>query len=157
MDVRRFPGSRRNPQYNVEPLAEALARVGIEYTHLPELGGRRGRPDPDSPNTAWRVPAFAAYADRMAEPEWVAALDALEERCRRKTVAYMCAEAVPWRCHRRLISDALTVRGLEVRHILGPDRADLHRLPDFARVLSPRHIIYPAPTIEIGGGSTADG
>lgn len=146
VDVRRFPGSRRHPQFNKDDLEEALASAGIAYKHLPELGGRRGPPDPESPNTAWRVSAFQAYADRMAEPEWIAALNALEERCRRKTVAYMCAEALPWRCHRRLISDALTVRGFEVRHILTPNRADLHQLPDFARVLSSDRIIYPSST-----------
>ncbi|MGH7573672.1 MAG: DUF488 family protein [Longimicrobiales bacterium] len=145
VDVRRFPGSRRNPQFNKGNLKEALANVDIEYTHMPELGGRRGRPDPASPNTGWRVSAFQAYADRMAEPDWVAALDALGERCRRNTVAYMCAEAVPWRCHRRLISDALTVRGFEVRHILSQGRADLHHLPEFARVLSSGRIVYPPP------------
>ena len=144
VDVRRFPGSRRNPQFNRDSLEESLALAGIGYTHLPGLGGRRGSPDPASPNTGWRVAAFQAYADRMAAPDWIAALDELEELSRRKSVAYMCAEAVPWRCHRRLISDALTVRGFEIRHILGPGRADPHQLPEFARVLSSGGIIYPS-------------
>lgn len=146
VDVRRFPGSRRHPQFSMANLEESLASVGIDYTHVAALGGRRGRPDPESPNTGWRVLAFQAYADRMAEPEWLDALDTLAERCRQRIVAYMCAEAVPWRCHRRLISDALTIRGFEVRHILGVGRADRHQLPDFARVLSSGRIVYPSTT-----------
>ena len=147
-DVRRFPGSRRNPQFSGAQLKNALAEVGIGYLHLVELGGRRGRPKPGSPNTGWRVAAFQAYADRMADPEWLRALAELEERARSATVAYMCAEAVPWRCHRRLISDALVVRGWEVRHILAMERADLHELQDFARVQADGSILYPAPEEE---------
>lgn len=148
VDVRRFPGSRRNPQFSGPHLEDALGRVGVAYTHLPDLGGRRGPPESGSPNGGWRVPAFQAYADRMTDPDWIAALNSLEERCRRRSVAYMCAEAVPWRCHRRLISDALVVRGLEVRHILSPDRADRHEIPDFARVLPSGVIVYPPEPAE---------
>lgn len=148
VDVRRYPGSRRNPQYNRETLSGILAAAGLEYVHVPALGGRRGAPDPDSPNTAWRVPGFRAYADRMADETWQEALAALETRALAETVAYMCAEAVPWRCHRRLISDALTARGWEVRHILERGRADRHRMHPAARILSDGRIVYPGPETE---------
>jgi uncharacterized protein (DUF488 family) len=151
VDVRRFPGSRRNPQFSADSLQPALAEAGIRYTQMLELGGRRGRPRPGSPNTGWRVAAFQAYADHMADAEWLEALAELEARARRTTVAYMCAEAVPWRCHRRLISDALVAHGWQVRHILAKERADLHVLQDFARVLPDGSIIYPAPADQSGG------
>ncbi len=144
-DVRRFPGSRRNPWFGQDPLREALAGAGIGYVHLPALGGRRGRPAADSPNGAWRVAAFQAYADRMADPEWRGALAELDALGRERTVAVMCAEAVPWRCHRRLIADALVARGREVRHILGRDRADPHELHEAARVRPDGTLVYPPP------------
>ncbi|HSH45980.1 MAG TPA: DUF488 domain-containing protein [Longimicrobiales bacterium] len=143
VDVRRYPGSRRNPQFGGEALEATLADAGIGYTHMEALGGRRGRPAPDSPNTGWRVASFQAYADHMAEPEWLQALGALEERAGQRAVAIMCSEAVPWRCHRRLIADALVVRGWDVRHILGAGRSSPHELQDFARVLPDARIIYP--------------
>jgi uncharacterized protein (DUF488 family) len=149
-DVRRFPGSRRHPHFGKDALRLTLADAGIEYVHLVELGGRRGAPKPDSPNGAWRVEAFRAYADAMVEPEWVEALARLEERARSQHVALMCAEAVPWRCHRRLISDALVARGWAVRHILSETRADPHTLNESARVLPDGRIIYPAPEDEQG-------
>ena len=144
VDVRRFPGSRRNPQFGREALEASLGEVGIGYEHMEELGGRRGKPAADTPNTGWRVASFQAYADRMAELEWLDALESLEERASRTTVAFMCSEAVPWRCHRRLIADALVVRGWQVRHILGVGRSNPHELQDFARVLPSGRIIYPA-------------
>lgn len=144
VDVRRFPGSRRHPQFNREALQDSLGEAGIGYVHMVELGGRRGRPDPGSVNGGWRVAAFQAYADRTAEPEWLEALRALEERAVNRRVAYMCSEALPWRCHRRLISDALVARGWEVRHIMGMRRADPHALPDFARVLPDGRLVYPS-------------
>ncbi|HZD06086.1 MAG TPA: DUF488 domain-containing protein [Longimicrobiales bacterium] len=91
VDVRRYAGSHRNPQYHRETLSEILAAAGVAYVHMPALGGRRGRPDPDSPNTAWRVPGFRAYADHMADETWREALAVLEARARTRTVAYMCA------------------------------------------------------------------
>lgn len=144
VDVRRYPGSRRNPQFGEKALSEALAETGIGYTHAVKLGGRRGRPSPESPNTGWRVESFQAYADHMADPEWQAALRDLEERAMARVVAAMCSEAVPWRCHRRLIADALVVRGWEVRHILGKNRTMPHQLQEFARVLPDGGLIYPA-------------
>ena len=148
VDVRRFPGSTRHPWFNRETLEETLRSAGIGYLHMPALGGRRGRADPDSPNSAWRVEAFRAYADHLASPGGRAALDELASLARETVVAYMCAEAVPWRCHRRLVSDALTARGWEVRHILGEKRADRHEMHEAARILPGARIVYPAPEDE---------
>jgi uncharacterized protein (DUF488 family) len=145
LDVRRFPGSRRHPQFSRDALSDALAEAGVEYMHEPRLGGRRA-PRPGSPHTAWRVEAFRGYADHMETPEFQAALEDLIRLSQEKTVALMCAEAVPWRCHRRLISDALVARGLDVRHILGPGRADPHELDANARVLDGgRRLVYDGP------------
>jgi uncharacterized protein (DUF488 family) len=141
-DVRTFPGSRRHPQFGREALAAALAEAGIAYSHHPALGGRR-RPRPDSPNGAWRNEGFRGYADHMASEEFHEALDALVALASHEPVAIMCAEAVPWRCHRNLIADALVVRGVEVRHILDA-RSDPHRLTRFAVVRHGR-VEYPPP------------
>jgi uncharacterized protein (DUF488 family) len=137
-DVRRFPVSRRHPQFNREALASDLARFGIGYLHLKALGGRRSRRSTGSPNTGWRVEAFNAYADYMATAEFEAALGELMAAAQPRRAAIMCAEAVPWRCHRRLIADALTVRGWTVRDIIGSGKVDVHRLTDFARVSGTR-------------------
>jgi uncharacterized protein (DUF488 family) len=144
VDVRRYPGSRRHPQFSRETLAASLAGAGIAYVHEPDLGGRRAA-RPDSPHTAWRVEAFRGYADHMETAEFAAALERLIRRGNEVTAAILCAEAVPWRCHRRLISDALVARGVEVRHILGPRRADLHELDPNARVLPGGRLLYAGP------------
>lgn len=145
MDVRRFPGSKRHPQFSRDALAASLAAAGMEYMHEPRLGGRRA-PRPDSPHSAWRVEAFRGYADHMETPEFTEALEELIRLSRERTVAFMCAEAVPWRCHRRLISDALVARGFEVRHVLGPGRADPHELDPNARILEDgRRLLYAGP------------
>lgn len=144
-DVRRFPGSRRHPWFGRDELAATLREAEIGYVHLPELGGRRGKPSADSPNGAWRVESFRAYADAMATEAWRSALVRLEELAHERTVAMMCAEAVPWRCHRRLISDALVARGWQVRHILAEGRADPHALHEAARVRPDGLLVYPAP------------
>jgi uncharacterized protein (DUF488 family) len=147
IDVRRFPGSRRHPQFSRDALAASLAGAGIGYVHEPDLGGRRN-PRPDSPNTAWRVAAFRGYADHMDTPEFQAALERLIARSAAETVAILCAEAVPWRCHRRLIADALVARGLTVLHIMGPGRADPHELDANARIVSGGpgvRLVYPGP------------
>lgn len=133
VDVRRFPGSRRHPQFSRDALAASLAAAGVEYLHEPDLGGRR-QPRPDSPHVAWRVAAFRGYADHMESPQFAAALDRLLRRAAGSRTVILCAEAVPWRCHRRLIADAATVRGVEVRHILAPGRAERHELDPNARV-----------------------
>jgi uncharacterized protein (DUF488 family) len=142
VDVRRFPASRRHPHFNGLALARALGEDGIAYVHEPELGGRRD-PQPESPNTAWRVAAFRGYADHMASAEFRAALDRLPALASAGRPAVMCAEAVPWRCHRQLIADALVARGLEVRHILGPGQDRAHELNPHARIATDGTILYP--------------
>jgi uncharacterized protein (DUF488 family) len=141
-DVRRFPGSRRWPHFGAEPLAQRLGQAGIEYRHFEDLGGRRNKRLENSPNTAWRVEAFNAYADHMASPEFSATLDALEASAAVARTALLCAEALPWRCHRRLIADALVARGWTVLDIMGRGKATEHKLPDFARVVE-GGVTYP--------------
>jgi uncharacterized protein (DUF488 family) len=140
-DVRTAPGSRRHPQFGGAALEAALARHGVTYRHFAGLGGRR-RPSADSPNGAWQHSSFRGYADHMLTREFADALAALLEWARGAPAAMMCAEAVWWRCHRRLASDALTARGVEVRHILSVERADAHELTAFARVEGER-VTYP--------------
>jgi uncharacterized protein (DUF488 family) len=144
VDVRSLPRSRRHPQFNREALPEPLARAGIGYAHMPGLGGLR-KPRRDSINTAWRNDGFRGYADYMQTPEFAASLGALLEQAGREPTAIMCAEAVPWRCHRSLISDALVACDIDVRHITTVDRAEPHRLTTFARVDGAR-VTYPGQT-----------
>ena len=132
-DVRTIPRSRHNPQFNQERLARSLQDAGVAYLHLPGLGGLR-RPRPDSINVGWRNTGFRGYADYMQTPAFAESLAALLELARRQRTALMCAEAVPWRCHRSLIADALTARGLAVRHILSATTAALHTLTPWASV-----------------------
>ncbi len=132
LDVRTVPRSRFNPQFNKDTLPGALRAAGIAYDHLPALGGLR-HPRADSPNTAWRNASFRGFADYMQTPDFAAALETLMEQAGRGQVAIMCAEAVPWRCHRSLIADALTVRGVQVEHILGAGRRQRHALTPWAR------------------------
>jgi uncharacterized protein (DUF488 family) len=155
VDVRRFPGSRRYPHFNRESLADRLAAAGVEYRHASELGGRR-EPAPASPIQGWRNASFRAYADYMATPPFLAALDRLLHEAQRHTVAIMCAEAVPWRCHRNLISDAIVARGGIVRHIVGHD-ADptTHHLNPMARLEPDGTLTYHGTGTgndEAGGG-----
>jgi len=133
VDVRSVPRSRRNPQFNVDSLPESLAPAGIAYTHLSGLGGLR-RPRKDSPNAGWRNESFRGYADYMQTGEFLDNLEHLIEMARHERVAIMCAEAVPWRCHRSLIADALLVRGVRVDEIVGAERVRAHALTPFARV-----------------------
>jgi uncharacterized protein (DUF488 family) len=145
-DVRRFPGSRRHPQFNRDALAESLKAAGIDYRHFVDLGGRRSKRLPNSPNTAWRVESFNAYADYMQSAEFLAALDELMATAREQPTAIMCSEALPQKCHRRLISDALVARGWRVRHLLSPKRIDDHQLTPFARVMG-TSVTYPSATL----------
>ncbi len=131
-DIRSAPGSRKHPQFNRETLAEELPRRGLRYVHLPRLGGRR-RPAPDSPNGAWRNASFRGYADYMRTPEFVRGLEELRTLAQGHTVALLCAEAVPWRCHRSLVADALWARGVVVEQITGPGPARAHHPTPFAR------------------------
>jgi uncharacterized protein (DUF488 family) len=143
VDVRTVPRSRHTPQWNREHAAVALPRHGLGYHHLPALGGFR-RPRPDSPNTGWRNLAFRGYADYMAGPEFAAGLATLLDLARETPAAIACTEAVPWRCHRSLIADALTVRGVEVGHLMGPGAVRPHTLTPFARV-ERLALTYPDP------------
>jgi len=137
VDVRRFPGSRRLPQFAQPALGEALAARGIAYEWLPALGGRR-RPDADSPNDGWRHPAFRAYADHVASEEFAEGLFALLMLARGLRTAVMCAEILWWRCHRRLIADVLVALGIPVVHILDAKVAEPHRLAPPARIVDGR-------------------
>ena len=137
-DIRRFPGSRRYPHFSRESLAAELPNLGIEYVHVPELGGRRN-PIADSPNTALRNQQFRGYADHMMTAEFREALDRLLAST--KTTAIMCAEAVPWRCHRNFVADELLRRGHEVVHILGFGSRKKHEMNKLARVEGD-HLVY---------------
>lgn len=143
VDVRRFPGSRRHPQFNREALAETLGSAGIEYLHRPSLGGRR-RAARDAPPSAWRNEGFRGYAEYMHTPEFHQALDELVALGRERSTVIMCSEAVPWRCHRNLISDALYARGVTVEHILD-GKISPHSLTSFAVVLN-GEVTYPPMT-----------
>jgi len=143
LDVRTVPRSRHNPQFNRDALPASLDAVAIAYTHLPDLGGLR-HARADSPNSGWRNLSFRGYADYMQSPQfaenvqWIAEL-ASSERC-----VLMCAEAVPWRCHRSMIGDALLVRGVRVEDIVGPKGRKPHVLTAFAHV-DGMQITYPPP------------
>jgi uncharacterized protein (DUF488 family) len=145
-DVRRFPGSRRCPQFNREALDADLQDMDLVYRHFPELGGRRMKRAESSPNTAWRVEAFSAYADYMLSGEFAAAFAELVEFALRKRTAIMCAEALPWRCHRRLIADQFIASGWQVFDVIGPGQVRQHALPDFAKVVQGR-VTYPGETL----------
>ena len=132
-DVRIMPGSRRLPHFAGESLARALPEAGIEYVHMKDLGGRR-KPLASSPNTGWRVAGFRGYADYMQTDAFRTGIDELLSLADGATVAIMCAEAVPWRCHRSLVGDALLVRGVSVNDIFGVSSAKPHTLTKFARV-----------------------
>jgi uncharacterized protein (DUF488 family) len=142
LDVRRYPVSRKWPHFDAEPLARALSEPGIAYTGLPELGGRR-KPRPDSRHTAWREASFRGYADYMDTPEFEAGLARVVEHARAGAgrPALLCAEAVPWRCHRSLIADTLLARGVEVVDLLSATSAREHALPKFARIEDGR-VVY---------------
>jgi uncharacterized protein (DUF488 family) len=150
-DVRAFPSSRRWPHFNREPLSAALKSRGMGYEWLPRLGGRRhGSPPGESPHTAWTVAGFRNYADYMGTAEFAAGLDQLLAIAAAQRTACMCAEALYWRCHRRLIADGLTVRGHPVLHIESPTRTVEHRLPEFARVVAGRLIYDRGSQLELG-------
>ena len=149
VDVRTIPRSRHNPQFNRDTLPESLNAYGIGWTHMQSLGGLR-RPRPDSPNSGWRNVSFRGYADYMQTADFEHGLAALIRAAGRDQIAIMCAEAVPWRCHRSLIADALTVRGIPVWHVIGSagtGAAKPHSLTPFAQVQGVQ-ISYPAPLAE---------
>ena len=147
VDVRTVPRSRRNPQFNRETLPDALRAVGIDYVHMPEMGGLR-HPRADSPNAGWRNDSFRGFADYMQTPEFEANLQRLMDMARDGRIALMCAEAVPWRCHRSLIADALILRGNPVEHIMSKTRRSRHELTAWARV-DGNSITYPPEPAEV--------
>jgi len=151
-DVRRYPASRRHPHFGREPLAQALADAGIAYEWLPELGGRRST-RPDSPHVGWRNAAFRGYADHMDTAEFRAGIARLLDLAHERPTAIMCAEAVPWRCHRQLISDALVARGGAVRHALGPRSTSEHALTAFARVADER-VVYDRGQLDLAAAAS---
>ena len=131
VDVRRYPGSRRNPQYNQPALAEAVGGAGIAYRHEPELGGRRSGEPGAERFACIRTPAFRSYAARMAKPEWQ---DALARALSEPAPCFLCAETLWWRCHRRLIAELIAARGGDVLHLIRPHEVQRHRLSDDAEV-----------------------
>jgi uncharacterized protein (DUF488 family) len=140
-DVRTVPRSRRNPQFNADALAASLRDAGIEYVSLGELGGLR-KPRADSPNMGWRNESFRGYADYMQTEPFAAGLERLVDLARERRTAIMCAEAVPWRCHRSLVADALGARGIHVVEILSETSYRDHALTSFAQV-SGTTVTYP--------------
>ncbi len=140
-DVRRFPGSRRYPWFASESMATQLPAAGLDYLWIPQLGGRR-KVQPGSPNGAWRNAAFQGYADHLASEEFAEGLALALELAARRRTALMCAEAVWWRCHRRLISDLLVHRGIEVEHILDAAHVQTHELNPSAIADGPL-LVYP--------------
>jgi uncharacterized protein (DUF488 family) len=144
VDVRTTPRSRFNPQFNMERLTQALHDAGVQYRHLPELGGLR-KPTNNSVNGGWRNASFRGYADYMQTEAFENALERLRAIGSQQHTAVMCAEAVPWRCHRSLIADALVTRGWNIRHIMSPGKASPHVLTSFAR-FEKGVLTYPKPT-----------
>lgn len=147
-DVRRFPGSRRNPQFSAESLAVSLPAAGIEYVPMPELGGRRDA-RPDSPHTAWRNTSFRGYADYMDTPQFAKGRERLMRLAAGQPTAVMCAEAPWWRCHRSLISDDFKARGWRVIHLINPGRSQEHPWTPAARIVDGR-LDYSAPDDDQG-------
>ena len=146
VDVRTIPRSRHNPQFNQDALPSSLKAVHISYVHLPGLGGLR-HARADSPNTGWHNLSFRGFADYMQTPEFASNLERLIQLAEADRCVLMCAEAMPWRCHRSLIADALLVRGIRVEDIIGPTARKPHRLTPFARVEGP-NVLYPAAVAE---------
>jgi uncharacterized protein (DUF488 family) len=142
LDVRTIPRSRHNPQFNGDTLPTALKRSRIGYTHVTRLGGLR-HATKESLNTGWRNASFRGFADYMQTADFEKGLNQSVKRATREQVALMCAEAVPWRCHRSLIADALTIRGIPVEHIMSGRRAQRHTLTPFAKVRGLR-LTYPS-------------
>ncbi|MGN6788745.1 MAG: DUF488 domain-containing protein [Rhodanobacteraceae bacterium] len=139
-DVRHFPGSRKYPHFNVESLQQTLPKAGIRYEPFTELGGRR-KVQPDSPNTAWRHPAFRGYADYMQTKAFRDGIERLKALASKQRTAIMCSEAVWWRCHRGLISDVFKLNGTRVFHIMGPTSPPEHPYTSAAHVVD-GHLDY---------------
>lgn len=145
-DVRRFPASRAHPQFGGESLGRSLDAIGIGYQHFPDLGGRRKDRLDQSPNTAWRVEAFNAYADHMQSEAFQRSWQQLVQQASERRAAVMCAEALPWRCHRRLIADLFVASGWTVFDIMPSGKTRPHELPPFAKIADGK-VIYPGETL----------
>ena len=145
VDVRTVPRSRHNPQFNKASLPGSLKKAGLRYVHIPGLGGLRHAHHRDSINVGWRNASFRGYADYMQTPEFERSLEELIQRANQDRIALMCAEAVPWRCHRSLIADALLVHGIRVEDITSSTRRHVHTLTPFAKVQGTT-ITYPDPS-----------
>jgi uncharacterized protein (DUF488 family) len=154
IDIRTIPRSRHNPQFNRDLLGRALRTAGMRYTHMPGLGGLR-HPRRDSPNSGWRNAGFRGYADYMQTAAFRRSLDRCIDLARNANVVLMCAEAVPWRCHRSLVADALIVRGIAVSEITSRVRVRPHVLTPWAAVEGIQ-ITYPAPTAARGSRHKAE-
>jgi hypothetical protein len=150
IDIRTIPRSRHNPQFNREELSASLGAAGIAYEHRPGLGGLR-HPKKDSPNGGWQNESFRGFADYMQTTAFAAEIEGLIGEARAEHVAIMCAEAVPWRCHRSLVADALSLRGVEVEHIMSEGHRVRHRLTPFARVKG-LQLTYPPGQPELFSG-----
>jgi uncharacterized protein (DUF488 family) len=148
VDIRTLPGSRYAPQYNQEHLVVALPEAGIEYVHLKSLGGLRKPNKELTVNAGWRNDSFRAYADYMQTPAFAEALQTAIALMREKRTVFVCTEAVPWRCHRSLVADALLIRGFEIGDIFDERKCEPHKLTPHARV-DGLHITYPAPGLEL--------
>jgi uncharacterized protein (DUF488 family) len=146
-DIRSAPGSRRHPQFGQAPLAASLAQAAIDYVHLRGLGGRRDA-TLDSPHVALRVEAFRGYADHMDSAEFAADYARLVSTARTTPTAFMCAETLWWRCHRRMLSDRLTIDGWDVVHLLAPGKRQPHRLWDVARLVNGR-LVYDGGAVAL--------
>jgi uncharacterized protein (DUF488 family) len=147
VDIRSQPGSRRHPQFGAEALRAALGEVGIAYEHLSALGGRR-ETRPDSPHRALRVAAFRGYADHMSTDDFARGYERLVSLARGSRTAFMCAETLWWRCHRRLVADRLTIDGWLVTHLLAAGKSEPHRLWDAARI-DDGQLVYDAGTLPL--------
>lgn len=145
-DIRTMPGSNRVPQFNKENMKLSLEKAGIHYMHLKDLGGLR-HTTKESVNTGWRNKSFRGFADYMQTSEFEKGVDHLTAMAKEQQTAIMCAEAVPWRCHRSLVGDALMIRGFDVRNIFSEKKVEVHKLTPFAKVDGLK-IIYPVENLE---------
>ena len=145
VDIRTLPGSKHTPQFNLEHLEQELPKAGVEYIHLKSLGGLRKPRKDSSLNSAWQNSGFRGYADYMQTPEFEVALNELIRLIKEKTTVYCCTEAVFWRCHRMLVSDALLVRGIKAGHIFNSSKVEAHRLTKFVKAEGTR-VTYPSLT-----------
>jgi uncharacterized protein (DUF488 family) len=152
VDVRAIPRSRRHPQFNIDSLPDSLAQAGIGYRHMPALGGRRGSSDEPSPNGLWRERGFRNYADYALTPEFHRAFESLVALSQRERCAIMCAEAVWWRCHRRIITDYVLAEGIPVKHIMAPGDVQDASLTPGAMPEGNGRILYPPPEVNPAQG-----